>query len=675
MKNVKRFITVTVVMCLFVVACLIRLASLQIVNGEENYQKSLSRIQRTLSVTAPRGEIYDRYGRAIVANRMGFSVEFQRVKNMDDTGINETILRLYGILERNGDVPSSDELPITRERPYSFSFTDDEDHTAEAQWKEQMEIPSSATASEVVEKYVRDFHIDKSLTQDEKRLLAGVRYSMLIRGFGTSISYVLANDVSKDTVVSVKEHYGDYRGVNIITKPVREYPYGNLGAHILGRVGLIDATEYDALKNYGYGLKDQIGKQGLEKYLEPVLRGTSGKTVVEQDEDGHYISYIESEPAISGNSVFLTIDIDLQRAASEALKEAIDDIYAHSGERGHGADVSGGAAVAIDVTTGEILCMASYPDYSVENFSRDYADLLNDRNNPLFNRALSGTYSPGSTFKMLVGIAALEEDVIEPDTLIYDEVIYKLGESRYKCLHSHGYEDVAGAVKDSCNYFFYTVGYKLGIDRIAEYAKKFGLGEHSGIELESEEALGTVASPETKAKRNEPWYDGYTVQAAIGQDDNKYTPLQLAAYVAQIAQNGVRYTPHLIKSVHSYTTEDVIETTEIRPKSEVTIGEDNIRAIQSGMRQVATDGTAASCFSDYEIAVAAKTGTAEVYGGSDNGIFVAYAPYENPKIAVAVVIERAGGGSYCGPVAKAIIDEYLNEENEPENTVSIDRLY
>ena len=274
---------------------------------------------------------------------------------------------------------------------------------------------------------------------------------------------------------------------------------------------------------------------------------------------------------------------------------------------------------------------------------------------------------------MLVGLAALEEDIVETDTLIKDEVIYTLGRSHFKCLHDHGFVNISGAIKDSCNYYFYTVGYQLGIERITGYAKQFGFGAPTGIEL-SEES-GTLSSPETKALRNEPWYDGYTLQAAIGQDDNRFTPLQLAAYTAQIASGGVRYKPHLVKGIYSYDGETAVKITEIEESGRIKADTDNWDAIRLGMRLVAVDGTAATYFKDYPVKVAAKTGTAEVYGGSDNGIFVAYAPYENPEIAVAVIIERGGGGSYCGPVAKAIIDAYLNAENAPELTIGIDKLY
>ncbi len=672
MENKKRYAFLYAILGIFAILVIIKLSILQIAEGKENYEKSLSRTQRSVSVSAPRGEIYDRYGRVIVGNRMGFSVEFQRVKGMKDKDINEIIKKTGEIFRINGDTPSSSELPITEERPYNFTFTD-ETGEREKQWKKEMQIPENLTADETIKHYEKLFNMDLSYSEDEKRYIIGVRYTMLIRGFSTNISYTLADDVSKDTVVSIKEHFEEFKGVNILTKPVREYPHGNLAAHILGRIGLISDTEYKSLKDEGYGMNDYIGKEGLEKYLEKELRGTSGKMMAEQDEDGHYVAFTTAREAVSGNSVHLTIDLDVQKAAEKALAETVADIYEQRNVRGYGSDVGGGAAVAIDIENGDVLCMASYPTFSIQDYGKNYSKLIKDANKPLFNRALLGTYAPGSTFKMLVGIAALQEGVVLKDTLIKDEVIYKLGQGHFKCLKDHGFVDISTAIRDSCNYYFYTVGYNLGIEKIASYAEKFGLGTYTGIELSEEK--GMIASKETKEGRGENWYEGYTLQAAIGQDDNRFTPLQLASYVSQIASGGVRYRPHLVKGVYSYDGEEAISVTKPLENGRIDLEREKIDAVRYGMRLVATDGTGREYFSDYPVKVAAKTGTAEVYGGSDNGVFVAYAPYEEPKIAVAVVIERAGGGSYLGPVAKAIIDAYLNAENEEELTVGIDKLY
>ncbi len=672
MGNKKRYAFLYGILIVFAILAIIKLSVLQIVNGKENREKSLSRTQRTVSVSAPRGEIYDRYGRVIVGNRMGFSVEFQRVKGMDDAEINEIVRKTREIFTLNGDTPSSSELPITEERPYNFTF-DDETGEREKDWKKQMQIPQSLTADETIDHYAKLFNLDLSYNEDEKRYIVGVRYTMLIRGFSSNISYTLAGDVSKDTVVSIKEHYDDYRGINILTKPVREYPHGNLAAHILGRIGLISDTEYKELSEEGYGINDYLGKEGLEKYLEKELRGKSGKVMAEQDEDGHYVTLTTAREAVSGNSVHLTIDLDVQKAAEKALAETVAEIYENRDIRGYGSDVGGGAAVAIDIENGDVLCMASYPTFSIEDYTENYSKLINDTNKPLFNRALLGTYAPGSTFKPLVGIAALEEGIVLRDTLIKDEVIYTLGQGHFKCLSDHGFVNVSTAIRDSCNYYFYTVGYNLGIEKIASYAEKFGLGSYTGIELSEEK--GSVSSKENKESRGETWYEGYTLQAAIGHDDNRFTPLQLASYISQVASGGVRMRPHLVKGIYSYDGKEPIDITKAEENGRLSLNKEKLDAVRYGMRLVATEGTAKAYFADYPVKVAAKTGTAEVYGGSDNGIFVAYAPYEDPKIAVAVVIERAGGGSYLGPVAKAIIDAYLNAENENEFTVGIDKLY
>lgn len=670
--NRKRYFFILAVIVAFCVAAISKLSYLQIVNGEENHEKSLSRTQRTITSYAPRGEIYDRYGRILVGNRIGYRVEYQRVKGMNDTEINSTINSINEIFIKNGDTPSVDELPITAAEPYVFTFTD-ESGAAEEKFKKEMAIPKDYTATKVIEYYKELFNVDAKYTKEEVRTIVGVRYSMLIRGFGTNLSFTLAEDVSQDTVVSIKENYDIYRGVNVISTPVREYPHGNLASHILGRIGTISYEEYQELKDKGYGYNDILGKDGIEKYLEAQLRGDSGKTVVEQDENGHYISFTDTKTVEAGNSVYLTIDLDVQKAAEKALEETINDIYAHHGERGYGADVKGGAAVAINIKTGEVLCMASYPSYSLEDFTENYSDLLKDTKNPLLNRSLMGTYAPGSTFKMLVALTALEEGVVGIDTVIEDKVIYNIGSSAFKCLKDHDFVNVETAIRDSCNYYFYSVAHQMGIEPIAQNAYNFGFGQKTGIELS--ESKGTVASPQTKEERNEPWYIGHTLQAAIGQDDNKFTPIQLASYVAQIASGGERYKPYLVKGLYSYDGEEELNLAKPEAVSRLKLDKENLDAVRYGMRLVATDGTGKAYFADYPIKVAAKTGTAEVTGGSDNGLFVAFAPYEEPEIAVAVVIEHSGGGAYGGPVVKAIIDAYLNAENEIETTIGIDKLY
>ncbi|MDP4133967.1 MAG: penicillin-binding transpeptidase domain-containing protein [Bacillota bacterium] len=673
--NKKRYITLSVILLLFAALCITRLVILQLVNGEEYYQKSLSRTQRTTTIEAARGEIYDRYGRVIVSNRMGFSIEFQRVKGMKDDEINGIIIGINNVLKKNGDESVSDELPITKDAPYKFTF-DDTSGKALKEWKKQMSIPLGYSATDVINYYCKQFNIDSTYTKQDKRIAAGVRYSMLLRGFSTNTSYILAEDVSKDSVVSIKESYDEYRGINIITKSVRDYPYGSMAAHILGRTGLINEEEYSSLKGKGYKLKDQVGKQGLEKYLENDLRGKSGKAVVEQDENGHFVTYTPVEKSVSGDSAYLTIDLDVQQVAEKALSDTVKNIYENSAaSKGSGRDVSGAAAVAVDVNTGEIICMASYPTYQITDFNKEYNNLISNSKKPLFNRAIAGVYSPGSTFKMAVGIAALESGTIRPTDTIYDKVIFTLGSSHFKCLKNHGYVDVSKAIGVSCNYYFYTVGHEMGIETIKDYAERFGFGKHTGIELESEEAVGTVACPETKSARGEPWYEGYTVQAAIGQDDNNVTPLQLASYVSQIATGGTRYTPHLVKSICTYEDKKMISETKSAVEESFKIKPENIKAVQQGMRMAATEGTGSYYFKDYNIEVAAKTGTAQVNGGSDNSLFVAYAPFNNPQIAVAVVIERGGNGFNGGPVAKAIIDAYLNAANEKDSDGAIDKLY
>lgn len=650
-----------------------RLTNLQIVNGEMYKEKSMSHLQTAINVQAPRGEIFDRYGRPLAVNRIGMSIKFKRQKGMKDEEINKILSDLIEMIEQTE--PVSDSLPITTDTPYTFLFSEDQNRTKELQWKKQMEL-EDLSASDVVNYYKKEFNIGDEYSAQMARKIVGKRYDMIIRGFNINTAFTVAKDVPMQVVTIIKERKNDFPGVNIQSEAIREYANGHLTAHLLGVVGNIDYNEYQALKDKGYNENDTIGKQGIEKYLESQLRGVNGRNIVLEDDKGHYIKSEVSKEAVSGNNAYLTIDVDVQRAAEESLEQTINNIRANAARdpARKGIDVSGGSVVAIDPNTGEILACASNPTYEISRFYKDYQKLLENAQRPLFNRAIAGTYAPGSTFKMLVAVGALEEGVITPNDTIEDLVYYRIGAYTYKCMHNHGVVNVSEAIRDSCNYFFYTVGRKLTIENIDKYAALFGLGKRTGIELADEEASGTVSSKETKAKRGEQWFEGYTVQAAIGQDDNLFTPMQLAAYTAQIATGGIRYTPHFIKAIRSYDEKNLISETLSTVADEVTIQPQNLKAVQEGMRMVAQSGTAAEYFGNYGIAVAAKTGTAQVNGGSDNGVFVAYAPYDNPQIAVAVVIERSGSGAVCGAVAKAVIDAYLNSQSEPDGVRPINQL-
>jgi len=498
---------------------------------------------------------------------------------------------------------------------------------------------------------------------------------MTEKSFSVMNPYTFANDIEMNTVQKIKESSFDLGGVSVEIEPVREYVNGSLAAHILGRTGIIYKEEYDTLKNQGYGMNDIIGKDGLEKVLEKYLKGKDGYKRVEQTKSGSLSQTLITKSPETENFAVLTIDSELQRVAEESLQKNIE---ATRGEKG--TDCFAGAAVAVEINTGEVLAMASLPNYHPAQYNKKYTELFNDPQNPLLNRALGGAYTPGSTFKPLTSIAALEEGVITPTTKIEDLGVYKYYAPSYQptCLiwkntgETHGYINVSEAIGVSCNYFFYDVGRRLTIDKIAHYAKAFGLGQTTGIELAESE--GIVASREFRESRGMEWYPGDTLQAAIGQSDNMFTPTQLASYVSTIINKGSRYALHLVKEIRNYSSGSVVYKNEPQLISNYEISDSTLSAVKDGMRRVTEDGTAKAVFENFSIPVGGKTGTAEVSSGSDTVLFVGFAPYDNPQIAVAVVLEHGATSRYAAQVARDMFEYYLglsdvSDEKELMNTL------
>ena len=480
------------------------------------------------------------------------------------------------------------------------------------------------------------------------------------KNFSIMNPYTFANDIPMETVQKIKEYEFDLNGVSVEIEPVRDYPFGPLAAHILGRTDIIYREEYLKLREQGYGMNDIIGKDGLEKVLEKYLKGKDGYKRINQSSSSVTSQQMKVKEAITENYAILTLDSGLQKVTEEALAKSIEDAR---GYKGH--DCYSGAAVAVEIATGDVLAMASFPNYEPSQYTKTYNKLANDPHKPLFNRALDGAYTPGSTFKPLTAIAALEEGIISPTQTIKDDGIYTYYAPSYQptCLiwrntgETHGTINVSEAIGVSCNYFFYDVGRRLTINNLEKYAHLFGLGENTGIELS--ESSGIVAGPTYREKLGTKWYPGDTLQAAIGQSDNMFTPAQLASYVSTIINGGKRYALHLIKEVRSYDTGDIVYKSEPKVVSQAEIRESTVAAVKDGMRRVTADGTAKAVFEDFPIAVGGKTGTAEVGQGSDTVLFVGFAPYENPQIAVAIVLEHGATSSYAAQVARNMFEYYL----------------
>ncbi len=663
-KNGKARAVIVVAAVLLVFFCyLIALMRLQLVNGDYYKEQSTQKIYSTETITASRGGIYDCNGVSLVGNTTGFCVKFTRAL-MPKEQQNDIILSLIRLMEEHG-AAYYDQLPITKTAPFSYTTKDMNDadikrlfSTLRLKNNPQVEV----TLAELVEKYDLEGY-----TPEEQRLIAGVRYEMALTTFSLSNPYEFAEDISVELVATIKQLSDEYPGVDIDTKPLRSYIDPSIAPHLLGYVGKIWAQEYETLAEQGYKMNDTVGKAGIEKAMESALKGKDGTRVIERDSTGKVLNVTVLEEAQSGNNVVLTLDSNLQRVAQDSLKSCIETIARRAREPGRdGEDANAGAVVAINIHSGAILASATYPTYTQKEYESNYTALASDELKPLFNRAFYGTYAPGSTFKMATGIAALEEGAVGLKETIRDTGIYTKYAPSYspRCWvysdygRGHGQQDVVAALKNSCNYYFYEVADRLGIDTLNRYCLKLGLGSKTGVEIG--ESAGILAGPNYRSTIDEYWYPGDTLQAAIGQSDNLFTPLQLANYVATIVNGGTRYTTHLVQGVYDASTGVCVEEEKVRAADSLAMKDENYHAIMQGMLECATTGTAAGVFGySYTITAGAKTGTASVPKGTANGIFVAFAPYDDPQIAVCVVVEHGAHGNYVGSVARDIFDSYF----------------
>lgn len=700
-KLKDRYVILALVFTLFTGMIILRLFELQVVKGEDFDQQSQRRLLRETSIPAARGKIVDRYGIPLAVNRSGYTVKIYK-SDMKREERHEMLLQLAMVFDRNNESYGKKLAEYLTFNPIGYGTKIDEaDETkARNKWIKDTVVLKEAhiaelTSPQKIFEYFRTtkFKIDQKYTDEQAYKIMSIEYDLQIYRYTRTSAYTLAQDVSESTMAEIEARHQLFKGVVTEIEPGRKYINGSLVAHLLGYVRTISSDEYKELKDQGYKINDLIGKEGIEKSAESYLRGKEGTRKVEVDTNGRQTFEIASIPPEPGHDVVLTIDTHLQKVALQSLEKNIMEIRARKDNKKYWGDANAGSVVAMDVKTGEILVMANYPYYDPAIYlpgagkeaQQQIASLNKDPNRALYNRAIKGAYAPGSTFKPLTGIAVLEEGVIKPSDTVYDAGRVTLGGHEFWCLEyknkqgAHGNIDLREALATSCNIFFHIVGVDLTIARMDKWAKAFGLGEKTGIDIPGE-LQGYRNSPEALAQlqkigyytdKTHRWTIADTAQAAIGQNINMFTPIQLVRYTSAIANGGKLLQPHLIKTVLKY---DGTVIKEAKPEfSQIVMSDATIKAVQNGMIAVANanDGTAVDAFKElkekgYE--VAGKTGTPETgrekLGESSNGLFICYAPADDPQIAIAVVIEHGAWGSNAAPVANEILKEYFNLNNK-----------
>jgi penicillin-binding protein 2 len=636
-----------------------RAADFQIVTADKFASENANLTAVSTEITATRGLIVDRYGRPIAVNRDGYNVVFNSAY-MKKADYNSTILKMCELLEMY-ETSWNDVLPMTKESPYAFT----DDTTAVKQLLIKLGLNDYASAQNCYDEMVERYSL-KGYNEVQRRIIMGVRYSMERADFSVSYPFTFAEDISSELMLVISESYSGLAGVEVEIKTYREYTDPSLAVHTIGTIGKINANEWTTLKDQGYSYSDYVGKNGVEKAFENYLRGEDGKLTYYFDKSGNVVKTEVTKEPTQGNTVFLTIDSKLQKVAQDALAKNIKKLNAS------GSSITGGAVVITAVKTGEVLASANYPSYSLDTYYSDYSSIATAPNTPLYDRAFRGVYPPGSAFKPMVAIAGLQEGIITTDTEIYCSQRYTYYKDyQPKCMHYHRNVNVYNAISRSCNYFFFDVGRQVGISRLNEYSLKLGLGQLTGVEIA--ESAGILAGPNYSLTMGTTWYDGLTLQASIGQSDNAFTPLQLSSYTGTIANGGTRYKTTLLNSVKSVATNSYVYKNTPTVLNTLDVKDEVITAVKLGMKSVAQEGTASAYFADYPVSIGGKTGTAQT-SGLDNNVLILFAPYEDPEIAISIVVEHGEKSYTTGPVAKAILDEYFFGSHEDYTEVLPDNL-
>ena len=679
-----RFNIINILVYLIGIILIVQLFNLQVVHGESYREQSNTRLSRSSVIKAARGSILDRSGNELAGVKTENNIEIYKT-NISDEELNKSVLNLVELLNKY-EIGYDDTFPV-KINPFEFTISGDE----LTNWKKKYKIAEEATAEEAFYKFKNKYEITNDNVEEIRKIIS-IRYIITTTGYSATKSITIATNVNEEVVAQISERNSDFPGVSISTNAARTYLAGNLAAHVIGYTGKIKEDEYNANKDI-YSIDDIIGKTGIEYVFEKYLKGTDGEKQVEMSVDGTITGETVAKNAIAGSDVVLTIDSNLQKVTQDSLENCINKI--RSGGFAQTYDAQGGAAVVMNVNTGEVLATASYPTFEPQWFvggisQENWAYLRDDSRHPQLNKTIQSTYEPGSTFKMVTAIAGLETGAITTKERINDTGVYRKYNMEWKCWYytsyhrGHGYQNVTQALLHSCNYFFYETGDRMGIDNLSKYALHFGLGKKTGIELPNEKE-GAVASKETYAKlRNGGRIGpGDVLNASIGQGDNNFTPMQIAKYISSIANGGNVVKPTIVKSILNSDGSEVSRDEITQYTNEklgysdtddgITISQESVNVAKEGMRMAASEagGTAYNIFKGFNQEVAGKTGSAEAgkdKNGNDlvNAWFVCFAPYEKPEVAVVVMIENGGHGNYAAEVARDVLTQYfgMNESTE-----------
>lgn len=662
----------------FFSAFFIDLFRIQVVNAAEYSTQKVTLRSVNTTVEAARGEILDCNGVPLVVNEQINSIVLDASyfpPTAEQEKRNEILYALIHLTEDMG-VAWNDTLPLVFDVNGNIQYKENaESDIAFLKSRDVLHLNAYATAQNCFDGLVEKFSL-QNYEKEDARKIASVCYALKRISFSAANPYTFADDVPGALAAKIKENGAQYAGVDVRVTSKRKYTDGTIAPHILGVVGKLNAEEYNAKKEAfdtenanpdlsaqdkqtlslrAYSMDDTIGKFGIESAMEPYLRGTNGIMTTTTDSDGNKTSELTTAPK-DGDAVILTIDSVFQKQVQDALASFIQHY------RDKESIPAVGSAVVIDVKTASVLACATYPSYDLSTYYQDYSTLAQDKASPLWNRALMSTYEPGSTMKPAMAVAGLEEGIITENTTIRCNHIYtQFPDTPFKCLGYHGSINVKEALNQSCNIYFYETGRLLGINKMNDYCTRFGLGQKTGVEIP--ESTGVLASISYREAHGGIWYPGDTVQAAIGQSDNLFTPIQLANYAATIANGGTHYQAHFVKSIKSGDYTETVLENKGTVVNEVGVSDNTMRIVKEGMLRL---GSRLAAFKDLPVQVAAKTGTAESKAkvGGDiveglNGFMIAFAPYDDPEIAVAIAIENLNSGSATAVLMADIFRAYF----------------